>query len=76
MKVIDARFVVVDGTDEHKFIDTIVNKRPDVLGATVLENNGWGHLVPNEEVLVILSEFLGGDNEVINALLSGEVKAA
>lgn len=74
MKVIDARFVVVDGTDEQKFIDTIVNRRPDVLGATVLESDGWGHLVPNEQVLVLLSELLG-NNDVINALLSGEVKA-
>lgn len=73
MKVIDVRVVVHDGTDEQKFIDSLVNKRSDVLGAVELVNNGWGHLVPQEGVLILISELLG-DNAVINALLSGEVK--
>jgi hypothetical protein len=73
MKVIDVRVIVEDGTDETKFLDSLVNKRQDVLGAVQLVNNGFGHLVPQEGVLILVSKFLG-DNAVVNALVSGEVR--
>ena len=49
MQVIDLRLVLEEGTSIDGLLDHLGRETEDILGAALLVNNGFGHLLPSTD---------------------------